>query len=286
MVNPSSSVKYFVEGENVFGCKARDSVSVTVQQRFDVTANSGDTICTGESYRLRANGADLYSWTPVSGLDNAQAAAPIAKPTTTTLYQVIGRDKYNCFSDTTSVPVIVYPYPKLELDNEKTVIVGNSVTLQPVLSADVNNINWQPGTWLNCVNCPSPISTPKQSIQYKLRVANEGGCVTEDAINLLVVCGGENVFLPNTFSPNGDGINDVFYPRGKGISYIKRLFIYNRWGEEVFKQLSFYSNDISRGWDGSYKGAPVNGDVFVYVIDVVCENGQTLTFKGDVTLIR
>jgi gliding motility-associated-like protein len=235
---------------------------------------------------LRATGADLYSWTPVSGLDDAHAATPIAKPLATTLYQVIGKDKYNCFSDTAYVPLIVYPYPTVALDEEKTVIVGNSFTLQPVLSADVKNISWSPATWLNCVDCPSPISTPKQTIQYRLQVANEGGCVAEDAITLLVVCGGENMFLPNTFSPNGDGVNDVFYPRGKGISYIKKLFIYNRWGEEVYKQLAFYSNDIAKGWNGEYKGAPAKEDVFVYIIEVVCENGQTLTFKGDVTLIR
>jgi gliding motility-associated-like protein len=286
MVNPSSSVKYYVEGESAFGCKAADSVMVTVQQPITVTSNRGDTLCTGEWYRLRATGADLYSWTPVSGLDDAHAATPIAKPLATTLYQVIGKDKYNCFSDTAYVPLIVYPYPTIALEEQKTVTVGNSLTLQPVLSADVKNITWSPATWLNCVDCPSPTSTPKQTIQYRLQVANEGGCIAEDAITLLVVCGGENMFLPNTFTPNGDGINDVFYPRGKGISYIKKLFIYNRWGEEVYKQLAFYSNDIAKGWNGVYKGAPANEDVFVYIIEVVCENGQTLTFKGDVTLIR
>ncbi len=286
MVNPASTVKYYVEGVSAFGCKATDSILVTVQQPFTVSANSGDTICTGEFYRLRANGADQYSWTPVSGLNDAHVAAPVAKPLATTLYQVIGKDNNNCFFDTAYVPVIVYPYPQITLEEQKTVIVGNSVTLQPVLSSDVKSINWSPATWLSCVNCPNPVSTPKQTIQYKLQVANEGGCVTEDAITLFVVCGGENVFLPNTFSPNGDGINDVFYPGGKGVSYIKRLFIYNRWGEEVFKQLAFYTNDISKGWNGMYKGTPANEDVFVYVIDVVCENGQTLTFKGDVTLIR
>ncbi|OQP59573.1 hypothetical protein A3860_36905 [Niastella vici] len=286
MVNPVSTVTYYVEGENGFGCKATDSVLVTVQQPFTVMVNRGDTLCTGDTYRLRATGADAYTWTPASSLDNAQAAAPLAKPVTTTVYQVIGSDKNNCFADTAHVPVVVYPYPTITLNDQQTVTVGNSVTLQPVLSADVTSINWLPGTWLNCVHCPAPVSTPKQDIQYRLRVANAGGCVTEDAITLFVVCGGDNVYLPNTFSPNGDGVNEVFYPRGKGISFIKRFFIYNRWGEEVFKQLSFYTNDASRGWNGTINGAPANADVFVYVMEVICENGQTLTFKGDVTLIR
>lgn len=286
MANPTSTVRYYVEGESAFGCKATDSVLVTVQQEFTVAANNGDTICTGETYRLQASGADLYSWTPTTGLDNAHTATPVAKPQATTLYQVIGKDQNNCFSDTAYVPVIVYPYPKITLDKEKTVVVGTSVTLQPALSTDVVSINWSPATWLSCANCAAPVSTPKQTIQHKLQVANEGGCVTEETITLFVVCGGENIFIPNTFSPNGDGNNDVFFPRGKGISYIQRFRIYNRWGEEVFKQLAFYTNDPSKGWNGIYKGAPGNEDVYVYVIEVVCENGQTLTFKGDVILIR
>ncbi len=72
MVNPASTVKYYVEGESPFGCKATDSVLVTVQQSFTIAANSGDTLCTGETYRLQASGADLYNWTLTSGLDNAQ----------------------------------------------------------------------------------------------------------------------------------------------------------------------------------------------------------------------
>jgi gliding motility-associated-like protein len=286
MVNPVSTVKYYVEGESTFGCKATDSILVTVQQRFTVAANNGDTICTGETYRLQASGADLYNWTPTSGLDNAQAATPIAKPLATTLYQVIGKDKNNCFSDTAYVPVVVYPYPQITLDKERTVIVGTSTTLQPELSPDVVSIKWSPATWLSCDHCAAPVSTPKQTIQHKLQVANEGGCVTEEAITLFVVCNGENMFIPNTFSPNSDGNNDVFFPRGKGISYIQRFRVYNRWGEEVFKQLAFYTNDASKGWNGMYKGAPATEDVYVYVVEVVCENGQALTFNGDVTLMR
>ncbi|OQP40763.1 hypothetical protein A4H97_14180 [Niastella yeongjuensis] len=286
MVNPVSTVKYYVEGESIHGCKATDSVLVTVQQRFTVSANSGDTLCTGEIYRLQASGADLYNWTPASGLDNPQSATPNAKPQATTLYQVIGKDQYSCFADTAYVPLVVYPYPKLTLEKEKTVIVGTSVTLQPAISSDVISINWSPATWLSCDNCPAPVSTPKQTIQHKLKVANEGGCVTEESITLFVVCNGENIFVPNTFSPNGDANNDVFFPRGKGISFIQRFRVYNRWGEEVFKQLDFYTNDASKGWNGQYKGAPAREDVYVYVVEVVCENGQALTFKGDVTLIR
>jgi len=286
IINPVATVKYYVEGESAFGCKATDSLLATVQQRFDITANEGDTLCLGDVYRLHASGADRYNWTPASGLDNANIANPVAQPQTTTLYRVIGRDNNNCFADTAYVPVVVYPYPQVTLEDKRTVIVGTSTELAPVLSPDIIDIQWLPATWLNCSDCPAPVSTPTQTIQYKIRVVNQGGCVTEDAITLFVVCGGENMFLPNTFSPNGDGVNDIFYPMGKGIASIKNFRVFDRWGETVFEQYAFRANEISKGWDGKIKGTLASPDVFVYIIQVVCANGQELTFRGDVTLIR
>jgi gliding motility-associated-like protein len=275
-----------VEGETIFGCKATDSLLATVQQRFEIDANKGDTLCRGDSYQLQATGAEQYSWTPAAGLSNAGIANPVAQPQNTTLYRVIGHDNNNCFADTAWVPVTVYPIPQITLEEKKTVIVGTSVTLSPVLSPDINSILWTPGTWLSCTECATPLVTPTQTIQYKIKVSNEGNCTAEAAITLFVVCGGENMFLPNTFSPNADGMNDVFYPMGKGIAHIKNFRIFNRWGEKVFEQYAFQANDISKGWDGKIKGTLASPDVFVYIIQVVCGNGQELIFKGDVTLIR
>jgi len=286
VINPAGTAKYYVQGESAFGCKATDSLLATVQQRFEITANKGDTLCLGEVYKLQADGADRYNWTPPAGLDNPNIAGPMAQPQTTTLYRVIGKDNNNCFEDTAFVPLVVYPYPQITLEDKRTVIIGTSVTLAPGLSPDVNSIRWDPATWLSCADCPAPLVTPTQTIQYKIQVTNEGGCITRDAITLFVVCGGENMFLPNTFSPNGDGANDIFYPMGKGIAHIKNLRIFNRWGEMVFEQYAFQANDISKGWNGKIKGTLASPDVFVYVIDVICGNGQELIFKGDVTLLR
>jgi gliding motility-associated-like protein len=101
-----------------------------------------------------------------------------------------------------------------------------------------------------------------------------------------MVCKGENMFLPNTFSPNGDANNETFYPRGRGLAYVKNFRIFNRWGEVVFEAANFQVNDRSKGWNGMHKGKPASLDVYVYTIDVVCENNEILNFKGDVTLLR
>ena len=105
-------------------------------------------------------------------------------------------------------------------------------------------------------------------------------------MSIFMVCKGENMFLPNTFSPNGDANNETFYPRGRGLAYVKNFRVFNRWGEVVFEASNFQVNDRSKGWNGMHKGKPASLDVYVYTIDVVCENNEILNFKGDVTLLR
>jgi gliding motility-associated-like protein len=235
---------------------------------------------------LSASGAELYSWTPITGLDNPASATPKAKPDTTVLYRVVGRDDHNCFTDTGYVPVVVYPYPLVDAGSDQTITVGSSVKFGPVFSNDVRTMTWRPDKWLDCTSCPQPTASPKQTTRYTLEVANEGGCVSRDDVNVFVICEEGNLFMPNTFSPNGDGINDVFYPRGKGIYGIKMFRIFNRWGELIFEQGNTQANDVTKGWNGTYKGKLASQDVYVYTIDVVCENNQVFSFKGNIALIR
>ena len=85
-----------------------------------------------------------------------------------------------------------------------------------------------------------------------------------------------NVFVPNTFSPNSDGSNDVFYPRGTGIDRAKVLRIFNRWGEIVYERYDFPINSASHGWDGNWKGKKANADVYIYQLEVYCQNGEVV----------
>ncbi len=94
------------------------------------------------------------------------------------------------------------------------------------------------------------------------------------------------MFVPNTFSPNGDGNNDVFYARGKGVYSIRSLRVFNRWGDLVYDQTNIQPNDVSKGWNGLHKGQPAPRDVYVYTMDIICENNVVLNYKGNVALIR
>ena len=92
--------------------------------------------------------------------------------------------------------------------------------------------------------------------------------------------------MPNTFTPNGDGINDTYFPSGKGISLIKRFTIYNRWGEKIYEAVNMLPNNATSGWDGTYKGEALRPDVFVYMVEALCFTDEPIVLKGDVSLIR
>ncbi len=286
LANPSLTTKYYVTGTSAQGCSWEDSVNITVIQPSTVSTKSLDTICVGQSIQLKASGTAQYRWSPSSGLNNPNIPNPIATPSTTTTYTVTGSDLKNCFTSTQTATITVLPYPSVTLGSGVTVPVGTPVPLNPTVGGTGNQYLWTPASGLSCVNCLNPIALPKVTTSYKLTVTNAGGCSSSDAITITVLCGAENLFMPNTFSPNGDGSNDLYYPRGKGIQTVRSLRIFNRWGEMVYRRDNFRPNDPSSAWDGRFQGRELPPDVFVYMIDVVCENQSIVTLKGDIALIR
>jgi gliding motility-associated-like protein len=275
-----------VEGTNGKGCVSFDSVSVSVKYPFSLEFSKPDTLCVGRSVKLFAKGTEVYSWSPAQGLDNPSSDSPIASPDSSTTYQVIGSDSKGCFKDTAYVPVKVFPVPVVNAGSDQTINVGRETVITPTLSGDVTQIEWTPSIGIVSQEYPSITVKPTQSIEYTLRAKNEGGCMAEDKVSVYVLCNNSNIFVPNTFSPNGDGNNDIFYPRGSGVFNIQNLKIFNRWGQVVFDKSNFKANDAAAGWDGTFKGQPLPADVFVYMLQVICDNNSTLTFKGNITLLR
>lgn len=286
VARPDSAITYKVTGRSQFGCVAEDSVRLTLQYPLDMRIGRGDTLCRGEKAKLLASGQEVYNWTPAAGLSNPNSSNPIAQPDITTLYRVIGKDRRNCFADTGFIRVVVYPYPTVNAGPDQTVSGGTPVQLNATHSADVRRMRWIPATNLSCDQCPAPLARPTETTQYSLQVVNEGGCTAQDQVQIFIFCTTGNLYMPNTFSPNGDGANDVFYPRGKGLFSIKSFKIFNRWGELIFEKNNIGANDASAGWDGRHKGQPASPDVYVYLVDVICDNKTVFTYKGNIALIR
>jgi len=119
-----------------------------------------------------------------------------------------------------------------------------------------------------------------------VQIQDRYGCKNSGGVTVKVVCNGQNFFIPNTFSPNGDGINDIFYVRGTGLFRVNSMMIFNRWGELVFEKKNFSVNDPLAGWDGTYKGKRATTDVYIYQVEIVCDNGEITKYSGNIALIQ
>ncbi len=284
IAKPSINTTYMVIGTDQWGCSDSDKINIELLYKDTFTVSLGDTICEGESAQLSATGGDQYIWLPAEYLDNNTSSSPTASPLFTTNYQVVIKQK-NCFTDTANVLVKVNTKPIIDLGADRNISGSESVMLD-VTNFDHVQYEWTPAIDLSCTDCGKVTANPTLTRTYKVRVTNTAGCVSEDEVTIHVTCGGDQLFLANTFTPNGDGLNDRFYPQGRGVSSVKMMRIYNRWGEVVFERQDIPLNDPTYGWDGTYNNLPLKPDVFIYVISATCDTGEPIQIKGDISIVR
>ncbi len=288
IAKPLTTTQYVVTGTNTFGCTAIDTVVITVAQPIDITVSPNDTICIGQSSQLSVSGATTYTWSPSTTLSNATGQFTVATPILTTRYRVIGFDSYNCFQDTAFVTVAVGQYPTVNLGADKILATGTPLPLvTTTTNGPITRWTWGPSAaTLSCTDCPTPIATIKREICYTVEAANLYKCAARDTMCVKVFCENSQVFIPNAFTPDGDGINDVLMVRAQGIRSVKNFRIFNRWGQLVFEKNNFNPNDVSAGWDGRINGKLASPDVYVYMCEVVCENDISYTYKGNVSIVK
>jgi len=142
---------------------------------------------------------------------------------------------------------------------------------------------WSPKESLDKYIVPSPWAKPIVNTIYEVIVKDRNGCKKSDTAEVEVffeICDDPEVYVPNAFTPNGDGKNDALYVRGNNI--LKMYFaVYDRWG-----QLIFESNTQKKGWDGTYKGILLEPTVYAYYLDVECIGGARLKKSGNITLLK
>lgn len=284
LATPTVPTMYYVTGTDANGCVNVDSAFVNLKYKTVSTIGAGGAICADSMFQLQVSGAQLYSWSPAGSLDNPNSATPIAMPGVTTTYTVIAREA-SCIPDTSSVTVVVYPKPQVDAGPDQTIVAGNAAQLIAV-GSQIQRYSWSPSATLSCDDCAWPTARPFSTTDYLVIAYSSRGCRDSDIVRVNVLCDQSQLFVPNTFTPNGDGQNDVFYPRGEGIREIRSFRIYNRWGEVLFERNNIPLNDRLAAWDGTYKGNILNPDTYVYVIEGICESGESISWKGDITLIR
>lgn len=187
--------------------------------------------------------------------------------------------------DTALQNITIYPLPTVNMPGTMTIQNGFPAIIPATYSSNTINWSWMPSLGLSCVDCPQPVASPKFNTDYTVSFIDSNGCINSGLIHIIVICKNANLFMPNTFSPNGDGSNDVFYPRGKGLDRVKTLRIFDRWGEVVFEQNNFPVNNALYGWDGTFKGKKPQAGVYIYQVEVYCDNGDIIKLGGNVALI-
>jgi gliding motility-associated-like protein len=273
---PVQSGKYYVLVANDAGCTHLDSVTVAVNPNPVANiAFAAATICEGDNVKLESSGGDSYQWIPATGLSSDAVAAPIASPTATINYSVIVYNQFAC-SDTAKVEVNVIEAPRADAGQDKWIIEGHSIQLQANATGQNITHSWTPDVFINDPQSLQPVINPPRDTTYVLSVFSNDGCgVDTDTMKVIVF---KDVFVPNAFTPDNDGLNDTWNIPALNAFPNFELTVFNRQGQVVYQNKNSHIP-----WNGKYKGEPQPTGVFVYYIDLKVEGGQ---FKGTVTLIR
>ena len=281
---PTVPTTYTVTGTDQYGCSNTDTVRVFIRTKTIANAWRDTAVCRGYPVPLFDTGGTKYQWLPPIGLDNANVYDPVATPASSITYTVIAQ-LAGCIPDTDYVSLTIYPLPTVDAGPDQRLLAGSIAQLDATGTL-IYKYSWSPTETLSCDSCANPIASMSVTTTYKVDVITTDGCTATDSVTITLYCDNSQIFIPNSFTPNGDGQNDIFYPRGKGVKNIKTFRIYNRWGELLYERDNIEANDASVGWDGTYKGGSPRPDVYVYLLEADCSTGQPISIKGDVTIIR
>lgn len=221
-----------------------------------------------------------------AGVPGSQSQFSNLDPGTYTI-AVLGENGCSASVTATVDPAVI---PSIDLPSTALVDLGHTFQIDAqILPAATNltNIVWTPIDNLSCIDCLNPMVSPTSSTTYQLLVTTEDGCELRSEI-LITVDKTRRVFVPNVFTPNGDGLNDAFniFVDAESINIIKSFRVYSRWGEEVFGLDNFEPGSAGSEWDGTFNGDKLNPGVFVWMAIIEFKDGKEEVFSGDVTLIR
>lgn len=288
--------QYVLTVENIeTGCTASDAVTVQVDTSLlnpnvSVTpiscfqANDGlinvDNVEGGSApYSYALNGGNFGNQSYFSNLNPG-------------IYVLTIRDSKGCetqleFDFEQPDQIEVRLITNLEGDDQ-TIQSGDSLLLSALVNVPedaIDQIFWYPDS-IDCPGCFQQTLAPQITTAYSVTVIDENGCTDSDNTTVLVEKN-RDIYIPNAFSPNNDGINDVIMVfGGQNVVEVHSFLIFNRWGELVFENGNFQPNDPAHGWDGTHRGEIMNPAVFVYQAQVEMKDGEIILLKGSVNLVK
>lgn len=280
VANPLTTTQYVVKATDLNGCKTFDTVLVDVKPKpvFSISpVNTG--FCKGDSVLIKVSqNADTYQWLG-NNISSPTAASSVVKPITSSVYKVVVKSVACNLQDTLTANVEVHPNPVIKASKSNDIDCTQS-------SAKLNATGgvsylWYPSTGLSANNIANPVATIQSSRTYKVIGVSDKGCKDSATVNVQVLTTGNNQFyLPDAFTPNGDGLNDCFGVKNWGFTTKFDMSVYNRYGQVIFK-----TTDATECWNGSFNGMPQPTGTYVYMISAETPCGKTFK-KGTVVLLR
>ncbi|WP_419800462.1 gliding motility-associated C-terminal domain-containing protein [Mucilaginibacter sp.] len=250
------------------GCATTQQTQVSVFPAPSVAPLNDLTICEGNAVQLNGIGTNVthYKWLPATGLSNANIANPIASPAATTTYQLsVNNDGCPEVAPTASLTVTVLKKPVADAGKPVKIFEGESVRLQGKITGTSSNTFWGPASYLDNPNSLMPLATPPGDITYTLHAAAAMGCGESTSTVFIRVF--KKLIIPNSFSPNNDGVNDLWNIANIDSYPLAEVNIYNRYGNLVFHSIGY-----PKGWNGTYNYKPLSVGTYYYVIDLKEDN--------------
>lgn len=265
-------------------CSQTDSVTVFVNPAPVANAGADASICYERDAQLHGSGGVLYSWFPSASLDNPKVAAPVAKRLAGTIsYSLQVTDANGCVSlKNDSVVITVSSPPVLNVGRDTILAIGQPMQL---IGQDVNNTGftqyqWSPTYGLNNPFAANPVVVLDKDVHYFVTASSSIGCTAVDDIKIKVYRG-PDIYVPNTFTPDGNGLNDILKAIPVGLKEFRYFRVFNRWG-----QIVFYTNNPVNGWDGRTGFALPLAGAYTWTAEGVDYKGNLVQRKGVVIIVR
>ena len=291
VAKPVAVFTTYVVQANLGKCQAADSLVVKTAPYPKSNAGADTVICFGEKAFLNGSIAGLSSiWLPSQLVQNPTSLSTLAFPRTTTNFVLVVTDTLGCPKPSRdSVLVTVRAQPFVFAGNDTVIIIGQPLVFNSSASAFLTHYQWTPATGMNKDTLLRPTVTITSAlypagtdqIKYTLTATSNEGCTGSDDVIVKIFKTGPTIFVPNAFTPNGDGDNDIFKPILAGMQRLDYFRIYNRYG-----QLVYQTSAIGQGWDGRINGNLQGAAGYVYSVQAVDYNGIVIKQSGSFLLVR
>jgi gliding motility-associated-like protein len=265
-------------------CFREDTINVNILHKPVANAGNNMAVCNYKRDTLlvgtatNVSGPVNYQWSPAGTLQTPDQATTIAIPDSTQLYTLTVTDDYGCgFLVTDEVIVTVQPPVPAYAGKDTIAVLG--VPHQLMSSGGVS-YEWSPAFPLNLSTLQNPLATLTKDQFFVVTVTDSEGCLGNDSV-FIKVYNGPTYYVPSSFTPNGDGLNDIFRAIPVGISYTEYFRVYNRYGQMVFQ-----TNRWLQGWNGSYLGKSQDPGTYIWMVKGLDKNGRVVEQRGTVLIIK